>query len=279
MHAERVQAVVIAKARLHLGHHPVTHRPGHQPDQQRCAGQHKPARRRNRHQPGHRAGNRPQHRRLARSHPFQPQPYQRGAACSGLRRHHRHRRPPAGTPGRAGIEAQPAHPQQRRPGDGITKVMRRKIIPPIAQPPAQHQGAHQPGHAGIDLHHRAAGEIGHAQRVQPAQRRPGPMRNRRVDHQRPQRHQQQQRGELHPVGKRAGHHRRGNDGEGHLVEHEHRFRHRHRHRRGGLRPQGKRPGPGHAGQHQPGKIADKARPVTKGQRIANHDPQHRHHRA
>ena len=57
---------------------------------------------------------------------------------------------------------------------------------------AEHQRRHQPGRAGIDVHHRAAGEIEHLDPgaviggVEEAVGSPHPMRDRRIDEDRPQ---------------------------------------------------------------------------------------------
>ena len=84
---------------------------------------------------------------------------------------------------------------------------------------AETDRAHQAGNTGIDMHDGSAGEIedlehriaiavGHE-----AVRAPDPVRDRRVNKDRPQANEPQHRGELHPLGKSAGNQRRRDDGE------------------------------------------------------------------
>src|SRR5215813_11571713 len=93
---------------------------------------------------------------------------------------------------------------------------------------AEHEAAHQAGDAGVDMHHRAAGEveylvpagevallvgIGDAEdTVWP----PHPVRDRRVDEDRPQADEPQHRRELHALGESPSDQRRRDDREGQL---------------------------------------------------------------
>ena len=74
---------------------------------------------------------------------------------------HGHAGAAVGGQGRAGVEAEPADPQQRRADHSQYYVVRRQVLAAVAQAPAQHQRRHQGGDAGIDVDHRAAGEIQH----------------------------------------------------------------------------------------------------------------------
>src|SRR5262249_25577908 len=75
--------------------------------------------------------------------------------------------------------------------------------------------AHRPRHAGIDVHDRAAGEVENLDprvRVsggEEAVRPPDPVRDRRIDEDRPQADEPQHRRELHALGERARDQRRG----------------------------------------------------------------------
>src|SRR5215510_15548364 len=62
-----------------------------------------------------------------------------------------------------------------------------------------------------DLEHCVAIAIGHE-----AIGTPNPMRDRRIDEDRPQADKPQHRGELHPFGESPGNKRRSDDGESHL---------------------------------------------------------------
>src|SRR5262249_21369205 len=58
-------------------------------------------------------------------------------------------------PRRAGFEAEPAPPQQRGADEGEDHVVGRAGVFALAEDEARHQ----PRHAGIDVHDRAAGEV------------------------------------------------------------------------------------------------------------------------
>ena len=87
---------------------------------------------------------------------------------------------------------------------------------------AEADRAHQAGNAGIDMHHGAAGEVEHLEHCvavavgHEAVRAPDPMRDRRIDEDRPQADEPQHRGELHALGESTGDQRRRDDREGHL---------------------------------------------------------------
>ena len=93
----------------------------------------------------------------------------------------------------------------------------------VADPLAEHDAADQPGDAGIDVHDGAAGEVEHAGAEQEAVGRPDPVRDRRIDDDRPQDHEHQHRRELHPVDEGADDQRRRDHDEGHLEHHEDRL--------------------------------------------------------
>jgi hypothetical protein len=62
-------------------------------------------------------------------------------------------------PGRAGVEAEPAHPQQRGTHHGQRQAVRRHGFLAVADALAHQVGTHQTGHTGVDVHHGAAGEV------------------------------------------------------------------------------------------------------------------------
>ena len=63
---------------------------------------------------------------------------------------------------------------------------------PVSLALAEHEGAHKPGHTGVDVNDGAAGEIEHFHPCgvvpgsQEPVRAPDPVRNRRIDENRPQ---------------------------------------------------------------------------------------------
>ena len=123
----------------------------------------------------------------------------------------------------AGVEAEPAHPQHARAGHRQRQAVRRHGDVRKAAALAEHQRADQRRHAGIDVHHDAAGEIHHAESGQPAAA-PHPVRHRHVHQQQPQ------RAENHSTAEKrmrsaiaADDQRRRDDGEGHLEHGEQGF--------------------------------------------------------
>ncbi len=70
--------------------------------------------------------------------------------------HHRERGEAGGLEVRAGVEAEPAHPEQGRADHGQRQRVRRQGFLAVADALAEHDAAHQAGDAGIDVHDRAA---------------------------------------------------------------------------------------------------------------------------
>ena len=143
--------------------------------------------------------------------------------------------------------------------------MRRHRFGAVAAPLAHHQGGHQPGDAGVDVHDGAAREIEDAHLVEVAAGTPHPMCDRRVDEDRPQADEPQQGGEFHAVGEGAADQRRRDDREGHLEAHVDRFGDR-------LRQIGDRIDP-HAVQHETAHAADERVAIGKGEAVADDHPQ------
>ena len=85
---------------------------------------------------------------------------------------------------------------------------------------AHHQGRCQGHDAGVDVYHRAAGEIQGPQVLEPAAVTPDPVSHRTIDDGDPQDHEHQKSAEFHPFGKGAGDQSRRDDGEHGLVNHE-----------------------------------------------------------
>ncbi len=97
--------------------------------------------------------------------------------------------------------------------------MRQERQPAVVAPLADHESGDHRGDAGIDVHHRAAGEVERAELRQEAAA-PDPMRHRGVNRQRPGHDEGEVGGKAHPFGDRAGNERRGDDREGTLKGHE-----------------------------------------------------------
>ena len=146
------------------------------------------------------------------------------------------------------------------------QIVRRHRLGAVAAPLAQHQRRHQPGDAGIDVHHGAAGEIEHPGAVEEPVGAPHPMRDRGVDEQAPQPDEPQERGEFHAIGDGAADQRRGDDRKGHLKAHVDRF--------GDGRGQTVDRVHRHPDQQEPAQTAEERRSGGKGEAVADHGPQH-----
>ena len=71
----------------------------------------------------------------------------------------------AGGDGRAGVEAEPAEPQQAGAEHDQGQVVRPHRIAPPADPLAQDDGQRKTGDAGVDVHRGATGEVDRLQVV------------------------------------------------------------------------------------------------------------------
>ena len=135
-------------------------------------------------------------------------------------RRHRHAGPAVGGERRARVEAEPADPQEAGADQGEDEVVRRHRLLAVAGALADHQAGDEAGDAGVDVDDGAAREVEHARVEEEAVRLPDPVRDRRVDDERPERHEDQHRRELHPVDEGADDEGRRDRGEGHLEHHE-----------------------------------------------------------
>ena len=142
--------------------------PARKPEDQRAGGSDEAARRRDRDEAGDGAGGGTQHRRLALGHPLDDHPAQHGGGGGDQRVDEREGRGVAGFERRSGVEAEPAHPQERRADHRERQVVRRHRVAAVADPLADHVGADETRDAGVDVHDRAAGEIERALLPQPA---------------------------------------------------------------------------------------------------------------
>ena len=146
-----------------------------------------------------------------------------------LRHGHRHAGLDVGGHSRTGVEAEPADPQQRGADQSQHHVVAGAGVLALAEA----DRAHQTGNAGVDMHDGAAGEVEHLEHGvgvagrEHAVRAPDPVRDRRVDEDRPQAHEPQHGGELHALGEGARDQRRRDDREGHLEAHVDGLRDRH----------------------------------------------------
>ncbi len=117
------------------------------------------------------------------------------------------------------------------------------------------------------MHDEAAGEVQHAGLTEEAAA-PYPMRQRHIDNEQPQHAEPYERREAQTVSDRARDQRDGDDGEGHLVDHEQALGDRLRQRRDRF----------HADIHQEHarEVAEPGAVAAEGERIADHRPEQRH---
>ena len=184
MHAKDIERVVVAERVLHFRNEEQTNRRDDEAERQRADRAGETRRRSHRDEARDRAGDEAKQRRLALHRPFHQQPGQRGAG----RGHHRvdegQRRRAVGFQIRAGVEAKPANPQQRGADHRHGERMRRKRFLAIADALADDQRANETGDAGVDMHHRAAGEVQRADALHPGREAAGDPAHgtrRRVD--------------------------------------------------------------------------------------------------
>ena len=126
-----------------------------------------------------------------------------------------------GAQGRAGVEAEPAEPQQTGADHHEREVVRAQRLLAEPDPLAEDQGQCQACGTGVDVHRGAAGEVDRLEVVgDPAAHLSGvavegehPVRDREVHHRRPHAGEHHPGAELGPVGDRAADERDGDDGE------------------------------------------------------------------
>ena len=116
-------------------------------------------RRRDRDQAGHGTGGAAEQARLTLGHLLGQHPRQRRCRGGHEGVDHGQRGRAVGLERRAGVEAEPADPQQRGADQGHGQRVRRHGFAAEADALADDEGAHQAGDAGIDVHDRAAGEV------------------------------------------------------------------------------------------------------------------------
>ena len=163
------------------------------------------------------------------------------------------------------IKAKPAEPEQRRAQEHERDVVRLHRVFAVASALSVEQRRHKSRSARVDVHDRSTGEVERAVLEQPAAVSPDPVGDRRIDDERPDRHEEQERAKLRPFREGARDERRRDDGERHLKDHEHQVWNRR-----GIRPWFL----ADILQTKVVKIADEpsARVRPEGQRIADDDP-------
>ena len=154
---------------------------------------------------------------VAAADPLEQQPPEHRGRGGHVRVHERLRGDAVGAERGAGVEPEPAEPQDAGAEQRERQRVRRHRVLRPAAPPADHQHDAKRGDAGVDVHDGAAGEVERAAPEQPARRREHPVRDRRVHDDEPDPEEPEPRRELHAVGDRAGD-QRGRDDREHELE-------------------------------------------------------------
>ena len=224
MHAEDVERIVGPQHALERGCTPVAGQPGDQTDGHRGGRRHEARSRRDRHKACHQARTQAEQRRAAPCRPLADHPAQRARRRGKVR--HQHRKPGSaiGRHGRSSVESEPAHPQQAGTDHRQRQAVGLERLAPVAAARADRIGTHQPRHARVHVHHRAAGEVEHPHLGEPATRLPDPVRDRRIDEDAPEQGEPEHRRQPHALHERADDERTGDDGEGQLEHRIHGLR-------------------------------------------------------
>ncbi len=193
-----------------------------------------------RHQTGHHARGRTERGRVTVTEALHQQPGEHGGRGGHQGVHPRHRGGGARTEGRAGVEAEPAEPQQAGTEHHQGHVVRPHRLGAEADPGAEHEREGQTRDTGVDVNRGATGEVEGAEPVgDPAAVLTGeaveaehPAGHWEVDQNAPQHGEQRPAAERRAVGDRTRHQGDRDDGEAGLEGHERHGRQRARDRVG-----------------------------------------------
>ena len=276
MDAEDIERVVVAEARFEFCDRKVTGHAGDEADANRAAHGNEPGSGGDGGETGDHARGRAEHTGFPFSQPLYEGPAQpasgpgkvgggKGAGGQG-----------AAIERAAGIEAEPADPEQSRANEREHDVVRWHRLMRKAAALAEDERADERGGAGADVDDGAAGKVEHGQMtaerpIEVTTFPPDHVRERAVNERQPEHHEQHEGAEFHPLRKGTGDERRRDDGKHHLEKHE------------GLR--------GHGGrvvgvwrsadafqEKVLGEAADEGIPIAEGQAVADDKPEHRHER-
>jgi hypothetical protein len=124
------------------------------------------------------------------------------------------------------VESEPPEPEDARAEDHHRDVVRREVPPRVAPALPDEESRREGGRAGADVHHGAACEVKGPDPGGPEEpAAPDPVRERRVDQERPEGHERHVPSEADPLGERARDQRRRDHGEHQLERRERRVRH------------------------------------------------------
>ena len=186
VHAEHVERIVVAEPVFQRRARPVADAAGERADDDALPGQDVAGGGGDRAEAGDRAGNQPEHRGLAARGPFQRAPGERAGASRQVRGDDGEGGARSRAQRRTAVEAEPADPQEAGADHGERQIERRQVLAPVALPGAEHQRRDEAGDAGVDVDHRAAGEVDQPEARQEAAA-PHPVGGRDIDDEQPQR--------------------------------------------------------------------------------------------
>ena len=141
VHAEGVERIVVAELRLQRGGRPAADRTGGDADDEGARRADEAGSRSDGDETGDRARDDAEDARLAVAHPFDEHPGERGGRSRDLGDRHRHAGDTVGRKFRAGIEAEPADPQQRGADQREHEVVRCHVLRAVALALAEDEGA------------------------------------------------------------------------------------------------------------------------------------------
>ena len=150
--------------------------------------------------------------------PLGEHPRDAAGAGGDLRRHEREAGVAVGGAGGAGVEAEPADPEEGAADEGVEDVVGAELVHAEAAAGAHDEGGGEGRHARAEVDHAAAREVERAGHVEEAVGRPGPVRHHAVDDEVPEEDEDDHAGELHPFRDGAVYDGRRDDGE-HALEH------------------------------------------------------------
>ena len=148
-------------------------------------------------------GCRADRRDLAGAYQVEPRPSDEGRGRCGIRVHERERREPVRRECRAGIEAEPAKPEQAGAEQYQRDVVRRNGNTAVIAPWPEEPCGDERGHTGADMDDGAAREVQRTTLQQPPIGAPHPVRQRVVDQRRPEDQEHDVTSEAHPLHDRA----------------------------------------------------------------------------
>ena len=216
VHAECVERIIVAHLLLEHRNSAIADSAADETDEDGGHRRDEASGRRDGDETGDAAGRRAEHCRLAAAHPLEEHPADCRGGRRALRRDERVRRECVRAERRAGIEAEPAEPEERRAEHRHRQIVREHCRPAVAAALAEQDAERETGDTGEDVDDEAARKVERAELREEAAA-PDPVRHRVVDEDGPEQDEERERAELHALRERTRDERRRDDGE-HALE-------------------------------------------------------------